>query len=98
MMLAGGSPRYQLYPTKDGKIVACGALEQKFWHRVHALRSAWRRNSSNDLSDPKATRDAVAKLIAARTADEWRPIFAAGRLLRDHRGAAGAGNARSAFR
>src|SRR5512141_2488148 len=31
MWLTGGSPRYQLYPTKDGKIVACGAIEQKFW-------------------------------------------------------------------
>ena len=30
-MLAGGSPRYHLYPAKDGKIVACGAIEQKFW-------------------------------------------------------------------
>src|SRR6266481_8799657 len=29
--LAGGSPRYQLYPTSDGKLVACAALEQKFW-------------------------------------------------------------------
>ena len=32
---------------------------------------------TNDLRDPKATRDAVAKLIAARSSDEWRPIFAA---------------------
>src|SRR5882672_8084842 len=24
LRLAGGSPRYQLYPTRDGKIVACG--------------------------------------------------------------------------
>lgn len=33
---------------------------------------------ANDSRDPKATRDAVAKLmIAARTAEEWRPVFAA---------------------
>src|SRR5665213_374835 len=30
MWLVGSSPRYQLYPTKDGRIVACGAIEQKF--------------------------------------------------------------------
>ena len=30
----------------------------------------------NDLHDGQKTRDAVAKLIAAHTADEWRPIFA----------------------
>ena len=31
LSLVGGSPRYQLYATKDGKLVACGAIEQKFW-------------------------------------------------------------------
>src|SRR5207253_1155176 len=31
LLVAGGSPRYQLYPTRDGKLVACAALEQKFW-------------------------------------------------------------------
>ncbi len=31
----------------------------------------------DDRRDPKATRDAVAKLIAARTSDEWKPLFAA---------------------
>ena len=34
--LVGGSPRYQIYPTKDGKLVACGALEQKFWQAFTA--------------------------------------------------------------
>src|SRR6476661_4270203 len=31
MWLVGGSPRYQIYPAKDGKLIACGAIEQKFW-------------------------------------------------------------------
>jgi crotonobetainyl-CoA:carnitine CoA-transferase CaiB-like acyl-CoA transferase len=75
MMLAGGSPRYQLYPTKDGKIVACGAIEQKFWMAFVAAISLG-GEFVNDLRDPKATRDAVAKVIATRTADEWRPILA----------------------
>jgi crotonobetainyl-CoA:carnitine CoA-transferase CaiB-like acyl-CoA transferase len=73
--LAGGSPRYALYPTKDGRLVACGALEQKFWHAfcdAIALPAPLR----NDLADPPATRAAIAATIAARTADEWRPIFA----------------------
>src|SRR5918998_2477387 len=30
-MLTGGSPRYGLYPTADGQVLAVGALEQKFW-------------------------------------------------------------------
>src|SRR5689334_2077098 len=68
LRLAGGSPRYQLYPTKDGKIVACGALEQKFWlafcNAIHLPAPLM-----NDLADAAATRRAVAELIARETAD-----------------------------
>jgi alpha-methylacyl-CoA racemase len=74
MTLVGGSPRYQLYPTKDGKIVACGAIEQKFWISF-TLAIGLAAEFVNDRRDPNATRDAVAKLIAARTAEEWRPIL-----------------------
>src|SRR5262249_59669998 len=31
MWLVGGAPRYQIYPAEDGKIIAFGAIEQKFW-------------------------------------------------------------------
>jgi crotonobetainyl-CoA:carnitine CoA-transferase CaiB-like acyl-CoA transferase len=75
MPLAGGSPRYQLYPTRDGKIVACGALEQKFWLAFTALIGL-APEFIDDQRGPKATRDAVATLIAARTSDEWKPLFA----------------------
>lgn len=75
MSLVGGSPRYQLYPTQDGQIVACGALEQKFWEAFCAAIEL-PDMFVDDQRDPKATRDAVARAIAARGADEWRPIFA----------------------
>ena len=75
MSLVGGSPRYQLYPAKDGKIVACGALEQKFWDAFCAAIGL-APELVDDTRDPKATRDAVAHLIAACPSDEWRPIFA----------------------
>lgn len=74
--LAGGSPRYQLYPTRDGRLVACGALEQKFWMGFCAavgLESTF----ANDFADPAATKAAVADLIAGKTAEEWQPIFKA---------------------
>ena len=76
MWLVGGSPRYQIYPAKDGKLIACGAIEQKFWlafTKAIGLPTPF----FDDTRDPKATRDAVAELIAARTSEEWRPIFAA---------------------
>jgi crotonobetainyl-CoA:carnitine CoA-transferase CaiB-like acyl-CoA transferase len=73
--LAGGLPRYQLYPTKDGKIVACGALEQKFWTAFTTAISL-PAEFVNDLRNPQATRAAVAQLISAQTSEHWRPIFA----------------------
>jgi alpha-methylacyl-CoA racemase len=76
MWLVGGSPRYQIYPAKDGKMVACGAIEQKFWQAFTKAISL-PAELLDDMRNPIATRDAVAKLIAARSSDEWRPIFAA---------------------
>jgi crotonobetainyl-CoA:carnitine CoA-transferase CaiB-like acyl-CoA transferase len=73
--LVGGSPRYQLYPTRDGRLVACGALEQHFWiafTRAIGLAPEY----IDDARDLAATRAAVAKIIAGRTADEWQPILA----------------------
>ena len=76
MWLVGGSPRYQLYPAKDGKLIACGALEPKFW-AAFTLAIGLPKEFIDDARDPKATRDAVARLIATKSSDEWRPIFAA---------------------
>ncbi len=76
MWLAGASPRYRLYPAKDGKIVACGAIEQKFWE-MFAKAVGLAAEFVDDTRIPAATRDEVAKLIAAKTSDEWRPVFAA---------------------
>jgi alpha-methylacyl-CoA racemase len=76
LRLVGASPRYQLYPTADGKIVACGALEQKFWLsfcNTIALPAAL----MNDLADPEATKAAIAAIIKGETAEHWRPKFAA---------------------
>jgi alpha-methylacyl-CoA racemase len=75
MWLVGGSPRYQLYPAKDGKLVACGAIEQKFW-AAFTQAVGLSAEFVNDRRNPKATRDAVAGIISTRTSDEWRPIFA----------------------
>src|SRR5215831_19810428 len=76
MWLVGGSPRYQIYPAKDGKLIACGAIEQKFW-LAFAKAISLPQQYIDDTRDPKATCDAVARLIMVRSSDEWRPIFAA---------------------
>jgi crotonobetainyl-CoA:carnitine CoA-transferase CaiB-like acyl-CoA transferase len=76
LRLVGGSPRYRLYPTKDGRLVACGALEQKFWD-AFAAAIGLPPELADDARAPKTTRAAVAERIAQRTAEEWRPILAA---------------------
>jgi len=76
LTLVGGSPRYHIYPTRDGKLVACGALEQKFWLAFCAAIGL-ADEFVDDRYDSGATRGAVAELIAARSATEWRPVFAA---------------------
>ena len=76
LWLVGGSPRYQIYPAKDGKLIACGALEPKFWDSF-TQAVGLPEEFVDDTRNPVATRDAIAKLILAKTSDEWRPIFAA---------------------
>jgi alpha-methylacyl-CoA racemase len=76
LRLVGASPRYQLYPTRDGKLVACGALEQKFWLsfcNTIGLPAAL----MNDLADPEATKGTIGTIIMSHTAAHWRPKFAA---------------------
>jgi crotonobetainyl-CoA:carnitine CoA-transferase CaiB-like acyl-CoA transferase len=72
----GGSARYQLYPTSDGRIVACGALEQHFWIAfTKAIGLA--QEFVEDERDPKAAVDALRKIIGAKSAAHWKPVFAA---------------------
>lgn len=76
MMLAGDSPRYQLYPTADGRLVACAALEDHFWRRFTAaigLPEPW----TDDRCDPEATKAEIARRIAARKAADWAPVLQA---------------------
>lgn len=74
--LAGGSARYQLYPTRDGKFVACGALEDHFWSAFTAAIGL-DESLKDDSKNPQATRDTIAGNIASKTAAQWRPILAA---------------------
>jgi crotonobetainyl-CoA:carnitine CoA-transferase CaiB-like acyl-CoA transferase len=73
-MVTGGTPRYQVYRTKDGHYLACAPLEQKFWENF--LRVLEAPQLLDDAADPKQTREAVAAIMASRTADEWMQRFA----------------------
>jgi crotonobetainyl-CoA:carnitine CoA-transferase CaiB-like acyl-CoA transferase len=74
-LVTGGSPRYQIYRTRDDRFVAAAPLEAKFWQNfcdAIGLPAEMR----DDARNPDATRAAVADRIRRRTADEWRAVFA----------------------
>jgi alpha-methylacyl-CoA racemase len=71
----GGSPRYQLYVASDGKLVACGALEQHFW-LAFARAIGLPPEFVDDESDPRGTVEAIRKIIVAKPSTHWKPIFA----------------------
>jgi len=69
-VFTSGSPRYRLYPTKDGRMLAVGALEQRFWDvlcDVTGLDAELR----DDAARPAETAARLADLIAGATAAEW---------------------------
>ena len=69
-VITGGSPRYRLYATKDGRMLAVGALEHRFWEtfcEVVGLEPRLR----DDSVDPAATASRVAEIVAGETAETW---------------------------
>jgi alpha-methylacyl-CoA racemase len=69
-LVTGGSPRYQLYRTRDGRILAVGAIEQRFWDTfcdIVRLDRALR----DDATDPAATIARLRDIIAGETAATW---------------------------
>jgi alpha-methylacyl-CoA racemase len=72
--VTGGSPRYRLYPTADGRFIAAGPLEDKFWMAFAdaiGLESQYR----DDSVDPQATMARVSEIIVAHDAAYWEPRF-----------------------
>ncbi|MEO1193705.1 MAG: CaiB/BaiF CoA-transferase family protein [Pseudomonadota bacterium] len=75
-LVTGGTPRYQLYPTQDGRLLAAAPLEDKFWRAfcdLLDLREAWRA----DANDPEGTKRAVAEIVASQPASHWEPLLKA---------------------
>jgi len=74
-LVAGGSPRYQIYRTADDRFVAAAPLEQRFWETFCAVIGL-SPEYMDDRRDPQATKRAIAERIAAKSAAEWRTAFA----------------------
>ena len=74
-LVTGGSPRYNIYRTRDDRYLAAAPLEQKFWENFCALLEV-PAALRDDHVDPAATHAAVSQLVRLRTAAELRALFA----------------------
>jgi len=72
--LTGGSPRYHIYPTRDGRFVAVAALEQKFWDTLCELIDLDER-LRDDSQNPQATTAALRAIFSNRTSGDLAALF-----------------------
>lgn len=71
--LTGASPRYRTYATSDGRHLAVGALEDRYWKGfcdVVGIDAGMR-----DALTREALMAAVAARVATRTAAQWEDAF-----------------------
>jgi crotonobetainyl-CoA:carnitine CoA-transferase CaiB-like acyl-CoA transferase len=71
--LTGLVPCYRVYQTKDGKHMALGAIEPKFW--LAFCRAAGREDLQAAQYDPEAV-PVVRQLFLTRTRLEWQALLA----------------------
>ncbi|MDO8189154.1 CaiB/BaiF CoA-transferase family protein [Conexibacter sp. JD483] len=78
-LLDGGAPFYDVYACADGRHVAVGALEPRFWRELLAgLGLADDPDCAGDHLDPArwpALRASLTAAFAARTRAEWQTVF-----------------------
>jgi alpha-methylacyl-CoA racemase len=77
-MLDGGAPFYDTYETSDGKYVAVGAIEERFWGALLKVLDIDPGEVAGRL-DPEqwpAVRDKLAAVLRTRTRDEWAELAA----------------------
>ena len=75
-LLDGGAPFYDVYETSDGRHLAIGALEPKFFDElVGLLGIADTAPDRNDPANHAELRRVIADAVATRTQDEWVAVF-----------------------
>lgn len=82
-LLTGGAACYQIYRCSDGRYLALGALELKFWQNfcdIAALpelrHKHWSRGEIPGSAAALATISTVAQRMAERDRDAWMQAFA----------------------
>ncbi len=76
--LTGGLPQYQTYRTKDGKYLAVGALEDKFWANLsRALgKPEWAHQVPKER-EPRTQeiKEEMTRIFLTKTREEWLSIL-----------------------
>ncbi|MQS08197.1 CaiB/BaiF CoA transferase family protein [Streptomyces alkaliphilus] len=78
-LLDGGTPWYDTYAAADGRHLAIGPLEPRFWEEFLGLVGLAGDPTLPDREDPgrrSELRAAIAARIAERTREEWMEVFA----------------------
>lgn len=76
-LLSGGAAWYRIYRTADGRFIAVGAVEEKFWEMMCRAvgRPDWIARHADPLPQDALAAE-VAELFASRPLDHWAAIFA----------------------
>ena len=74
-LVTGGSPRYQIYRTADGRYLAAAPIEERFW-QTFCDAIGLPTEQRDDACDPVGVIAAVARRIESATAQEWQQRLA----------------------
>ena len=76
--LSGGQANYNIYKCGDGKYIALGSLEPKFWDKIclKLNHPEWRERIINDAEGHKQIRQELQEIFQTKTRDEWCLFFA----------------------
>jgi crotonobetainyl-CoA:carnitine CoA-transferase CaiB-like acyl-CoA transferase len=76
--LTGGLPQYQTYRTKDGKYLAVGALEDKFWANLAGAlgKPDWAQRVPRE-KEPRTQeiKEEMIRIFLTKTRQEWLDIL-----------------------
>lgn len=73
-MTTGGSARYGIYRTADGRFLTVAPVEERFWVNF-CDRIGLSEADRADAVDPERTKRIVASKIVEKSATEWAVIF-----------------------